>query len=529
MKKVSIYTILIILLLLISFLSALLRLEHPHVYNTHWGDGTRDYMAAHYIVQDGERPLLTDYGGKRGSPLYFYLLAGFLKIKDSVFFLGIVNILFHIATIFLIYLVVKYLFDPFKAILSSLLYAIIPEVFQQTEFVFAPHQMQPFAYLALFLLILSYKKNNFKIALLSLVTICFAGAIHGVAFAWVPIFLILIFWMLRKKAQRVRFYIFTFFTLISSIAVLYLPVLFYYLQNSQAPKDLSINSVLPEISQNFIFNLFSFLSIFIEALSLNLTRNFQIDNLIAATLIIICIIYYFFTQKRNAKAMAFLGVCFFVSPTLFVSLLTAPNKYPIYYLLLSFGIFAIFVIEIVVSSINHMLQSYSYRLRTLVALIIILFLIKTVSYDFVFIRYKKNPEILSAFNASVDSMEHEISKIKTEKNFPSFNFFQIVSFGHTSKGFSSFPPLNTIFLLPLEKNLGAKLARTDDNYTPWSLRQNNEDNFIILVCIEYYNQQATENCTGTFSQSYPNHRVIKNIYIKHPLSVYLAKNVYLMN
>ena len=154
--KNKIYTILITLLLLISFLLGLLRLEPPHAHTSHWGDRTRDYLIAHYIVHDGERPLLGYQGGRASSPLYYYMLAGFLNLKDSVFFLGIVNIFFHIATIFLIYLVTKSLFGPLKALLSSTLFAAIPAVFQRTEFVFQPHQMQPFGYLALFLLILSY-------------------------------------------------------------------------------------------------------------------------------------------------------------------------------------------------------------------------------------------------------------------------------------------------------------------------------------------------------------------------------------
>lgn len=534
MKKISIYTILITLLLSTSFLLALLRLEQPHTHTSGQGDSTRDYLVAHYIAQDGERPLVVYYdGGIRGSPLYFYLLAGFLKIKDSVFFLGVVNIFFQIVTIFLIYLITKSLLGPFKAILSSLLFATIPAVFKQSEFVYTPHQMQPFAYLALLLLILSYKKNNFKIALFSLGMLCFAGTLYSAAFAWVPVFLILIFWMVRKKKQKIKFYIATCFTLILSISIFYLPVLVYYLKNPQVPLDLgsnSINNIYPMPStQNFIPNLFHYISSVMKALSLNLGSNFQIDHLIAATLIIGCLIYYLFTQNMKTKTTVFIGTCFVISPMLLASLFSTYTQ-PLRYVLFTFGIFATLITEIVISSVNHMLKPYSHRLRIFITLIIILFLVKTMSSDFTIAQPNKHPERLLALNGAVSTMEHEISKIQARENFPRPNFFQIVSYAHTLEWYLPFyAPLNSVFLLPLEKNLKTKLARTEDGAGYWGLKQTNDDNFIFLICIEYSNKYIVKDCTSNFSQYYPNHRVIKNIYTKYPLSVYLTKNIYQMN
>jgi len=531
LSKAKIYTILIILLLLTSFLLALLRLEPPHTHTSSWGDRTRDYLIAHYTAQDGERPLLGYQGGRASSPVYYYLLAGFLKITDSVFFLGVVNIFFHTATIFLIYLIAKSLLGPFKALLSSIFFAVIPEVLQQTAFVFQPHQMQPFAYLALYLLIFSLKKNNFTIVLLSLTIVSFAGNLHSSAFAWIPVFLILIFWMMRKKRQRVKYYIAACFTLILSIGIFYLPVLAYYLKNPHLSNDLNINSIFPNPTQYFFLNLYHYFLMLTKTFSLNLTDNLQIDHLIAATLIIVCLIYYLFTQNKKAKTVVFIGICFVILPILLASLFSL-NRGPLYYLYLTFGIFAVLITEIVISSANHILKLYPYKLRIFITLIIFLFLVKTISSDFAFAKPKKHPERLFALDGAVFSMEQEIPKIKNEKGFYRPNFFRIVAINHSlisnNPDFYYYSPLSTVFLVPLEKNLQTKLAKTSDGIS-WGITQINNDIFVFLICVEFYNKHFVEDCRNFFSQLYPNHRVIKNIYTRHPLSVYLTKKTYLMD
>lgn len=322
--------------------------------------------------------------------------------------------------------------------------------------------------------------------------------------------------MMRKKKQKIKFYIITSITLILSIGIFYSPVLAYYIKNPQLLQYLSSNNIFPNATQYFITNLSHFSLSLMKAFSLSFTDEFQADHLIAATLITVCLAYYFlFLPKAGGqKITVFIGICLVASPILFASLFSV-NRKPVYYLFLTFGIFVILITEIVFSSVNDMLKPYSYKLRIFITLIIFLFLVKTMSSDFAFVRPNKHPERLLALNGAVVAIEQEIS---------SPNSFQIVSFTHTLEwNFSSYPPLNTIFLLPLEKNLKTKLAKTEDGTGYWGLKQTNQDNFIFLVCIEYSNKHIVEDCTGAFSQSYPNHKVTKNIYTKHPLSVYLAE------
>ena len=334
--------------------------------------------------------------------------------------------------------------------------------------------------------------------------------------------------MVRRKRDKIKYYIAACFTSVLSIGAFYLPVFVYYLRNPQVPIDLSgnnINNIFPMPTQYFIPNSIIYSLWLIKTFSLNFTDKFQVDHLIAAMLITFCLIYYFFTQKMKLKITVFIGICFIIIIVLFASLFST-NTQPLRFVYLTFGIFTIIITEIVTTSANSLLKPYSKKLRFFIVIIIFFFLIKTMSSDLAIVKPNKHPERLLALNGAVASMEQEIARIKAEKNFPQPNFFQIVSFTHTLEwNFSNYTPLNTVFFLPLEKNLQIKLAKTDDSTTSWGLKQINDDYYIFLVCIEYSNEHFVEDCTGAFSQSYPNHRIIKNIYTKHPLSVYLTQKV----
>jgi hypothetical protein len=158
--------------------------------------------------------------------------------------------------------------------------------------------------------------------------------------------------------------------------------------------------------------------------------------------------------------------------------------------------------------------------------------LKIFSSDFAFAPPKRHPESLLAVNGAVVSMEKEIQRIRAENRFRRPDFFQIVSFRHgpsnDSRSLSGrISGLDPVFLLPLEKTLQTKLAKTDNSHT--SITQTNDDYYIFLVCIELTNKSFVEDCTSLFYRSYPNHKVNKNIYTKHPIMVHLAEKTPLNN
>lgn len=530
--KFNVKTFLLISLLSVSLVIRIYKLEYPGILSSKWGDGTRDYLVAHYIKQYGERPLLGPFNlffdsGIKNNPLYYYLLAIFLIAKDSVETLGIINILFQIATIALIYLITKVIFNEKSAILSSLLFAFTPHILQQSEYMWQPYLMQPVALLSLYLLILAYFKKSLKLLFVSLIVIALAFALNYPAFPWVIPILSLSFLILKIWGAKLKLYLGGFLTFSLTLITLYIPVFIYYLQNGvKFNGQIPFFKSLPNFLNNLIYNFSQVFDTFF--------LNWWLVSLLTFMMII-----YLFLEKTKQRWFFLIGLILFLSPIFLSSLF---NKNQLHYLILSFPIFTILV-----SAICRIFKN------SLIWLIIALILFKIFSQDFIFeqnsafesgdeknfvrkedsaafkpqrfifLNLKKNDVSGALIKSAASSVHQEVLNIKLIENLSDFNFFQIISFANRGSNFR-YPTLDTVLLVPLEKSLSIKLAKISDN-DPYNLVQINDENYIFLACFEFDDSSRVYDCSNSFLTFYPKHKVLKNIYNKHPISIYLTKRL----
>lgn len=509
--KVNIYTILIFLLLIVSLFFRLSRLEYPIIHTSKWGDGTRDYLVAHYIRQFGEMPLIGPFNllfesGIRNSPLYYYILAIFLMPNDNLMTLSVINILLSVLTIGLIYLVGKTFFGNLVGFISALLFSFTPEVLRQSEFIWQPYLMQPFAYLSLFLLIFSFIKKSYMLSILSLATLAFSIALHNAAVSWLPQFILVSFYLIKSLKKGVMFYFAAILTPALVFIVFYIPVIFYFIKLKQHINQYFGSIFLVQSIKNYGDNLVYNFTQIMQVFSIDLS-HIPLAVLLIIFLLFLLSIFYFYLQK---KILLSLGMSLFLAPIILSSFF---NKNQLHYLILSIGTFTILVSKAIVFFFSKL---DSLKLKRILSrslkIIIILFLFKIFSSDFNFLIAETHlGENESLIKSATDAIQNENLNPSS---------FQIISFASDQTTFR-YPILDTILMVPLEKKLNVKLVKISDD-SPYSIVQINSDKYIFVACFQFSSHLLISDCRKSFISFYPNHAIVKSVYIRYPLFIYLA-------
>ena len=149
----------------------------------------------------------------------------------------------------------------------------------------------------------------------------------------------------------------------------------------------------------------------------------------------------------------------------------------------------------------------------LTALLVFL-LIKTVTYDFQFIKLQKAPfENLRLVNHISQTIINEIKDPRT---------FGVKSYVLDNTIFE-YPILDTILLIPLEDKLNQKLAKVSDK-SPYNHVQVGGNKYFVIACHKFSNKFSDEDCLKEFSLQYSNYGILKNLHTGSPISIYIAKH-----
>lgn len=489
--KFSSSKILFLGLIIISLFIRLSRLDFPLTGTFLWGDGTRDYLIADHIVRYFEFPRLGPYNllfdnGIYSSPIYFYLLALILFFYNHILTLGIVNILLQLTVIILIYLVTKKLFGQTTALIASVLFSFNQEVLNHSDYIWQPYLMEPIAYLALLFLVQAIVlKTNLKL-FLSIFLLSLSISIHHSAFPYLPIFLLISLFLLKRNHKSLMYYVATIIILALSMIFFYFPAILFKLEHPSSAvtknSEIYIGSLV-EYYSNLINNTNEFVAAF--------GMNFQSVPLFILIILSFAILIYFFKIKdsKTQKKFAILMLILIISPILFASLF---NKIRLHYLILSMGPMAIFTAKII--------SSFS-RYNIVISILLFLLFFKTFSSDFAFLKYHKKPlENNKLIEKITDAIKDQLSD---------YSSFQVKSFTRAnSNEVFHYPILDTILLVPLEKALNQKLTLISDT-SPYNHVQIGGNKYIILACYQIV-------CPT-------NYAILKTIYYNIYLSIHLAK------
>lgn len=501
------YQTCLIALILFSFIIRLVRLDYPFTFK--WGDGSRDYLVAHHIVKFGEYPLTGPYGllqdqGLRNSPLYFYFLAFFIKIYDNIYFLAAINIVFQLATIYLIYLISKTLFGKPTAILAALFFSIIPEVVSNSDYIWQPYLMQPFFYLGLYLILKSHLNQSYTLLLLGTFTITLAAVLHNSVFIFLPTIMMLIYLSLKKHGRSKKHLIWVFITLKASLLLFYLPVIIYLIRSQAAESNAQALVYVTSLPQ-YLYFLQDNLAKLFYALSGDGLRSpsINLEKILAFIIIGVLFWYILAIKDRQNKHYLLIGILFITQLLMVVALF---NKNQLYYQTLNFGLFSILIAEIIQTTFSGK------RFFTVVKILLILLLIKTFSWQFQ-IFDKPYPAV-----NNYKLMKEVVSVIKTDlKNTQSFQIASYIQYPLIVR----YPILDTSLLVPLEKDLNKKLTSVADS-SPFSHTQLNKADNVYVACYKFIPVVIPNGCLNQFLLENPHYSPKYLVYSSEALTVHLA-------
>lgn len=455
-----------------------------------------DYLVAHHIVAYREvplsgsgNPLLID------SPLYYYIVSLFVRIWDSLLFLGIVNIvLVQGLTFWLLYRLALRLFDEKTAIITLLLAVTSQEYFKQGAFFFQTHVLQVVVYAGWYALVRAHKGDGRIYAYSSAVLAGFSVAIHHSALAMLPVYMIFLF----RLAPWYKV-----FALFSSVVVLsYIPVFGLLYTHPEIVAGMSVGGFVSsagEYGSKFFSNLHQIVFSFFDG-----------ENWFSYVLIGL-LAWGFVVGRKAAKKTMGVIVCIVLQYVLLASLL----RTGVWNFTFSstFGLLLI-VVALCIRSL------WQWRREAGIAILILAV--------FVFSRVGQTPrqkeQFLYRYNLTHESAEAIIREIPQESSFrihrvhkkPTRGFFVNV---YTPQGIQVLEDL--LYWPILEKRLGRQFVQISQNGAVPTIR--NTDEYVFVVCDSTREQFTSNNeCVRKYLLLYPRYRFVRNVYAKEPLSIVLV-------
>jgi len=519
-NRIDWYDVAFVILLLAAFL---VRLD---VYSTPFelggGDTARDYIISSEIISFDKLPpsKLPLFGPGNGlglinSPLYFYMNSFFLLFHNSFFFMNLINIVFQIVTIGLIYYLMRNIFGGAPALMTSLLFSFDSLIMRQSLFMWQPWVMQPFLYASYLALYIAWKRGGNGFLNAAVVLVVIAGALHNSAFTILPTILFLAWCVLRKRGAVKKDYLKLLAVLFGSFLIVYLPSMVLavnsYLNSSQFVED-----TISKFGLGVNLSASSFAGIY-KVFSLTQWQSLP-GWVFQWKYLLVFFVALLIFHKRFRKDIVFLLIAAWISlqPFLFLSVLLGPGPYKTHYVALVVGVFYMFLSGLIYKFLSLFNRVGKIVFVVLIALIAIRYAplqIDSLRSDF---AYAKDSEIHLV--EATDSMVGELRRLQAKGGFDDLNFFYILGMKNTRSGPGGFDP--AMFWLLLEERLDQDFvyAHKGGGYD-----SANEITHAFLVCIPNTNVGEYDfyDCRDDYAKRDPKfRRAHENPLYRFPKQIY---------
>jgi hypothetical protein len=510
---------------LLLFIGFIMRIT-THTYPYGVDDSNRDYLVAHHIVAYHEYPLTGPFAAitqSRNSPSYYYFLATFSSIKDDPIFLRVVSSVLQVVTILIVYILAKKLFDLKTALLASVLISFNYYSLVQAAFIWQPWVMQPFINLSYLLLLLSYQKRKYSYLLVSIFFFIFSGSLHTSVFALFPIFLIILFIILKNQKATPRHFLGAITTLIISFLVFYLPVIFASLNNSTILPSLQAHMVSINTPGQMFFQFFKNITYFTVGSFSNVVVITPLSNLFALSICVLLAIYFWMEKQKKERLCSLL----LLAPILLIMICFAlvyvrifKSNYGIHYYTPVYGLFIILLARAFV-----FIFTKTNRLKITGIFLISFYL--AFFFSFIFQKFylgKPTYSLRHLNDPAINAVKTDILSLKNNNNYKDYGFFYIDS----EKGDVFGWKYNSTIWAVLERELGTRLVRLDD-YNREGFKQLNGSNskYIFLICPASTNlKRGEQDCLGKYLEKNKYYEYEKTTYASQTYKIGLLKRTY---
>lgn len=501
------YDILFCLLFLLFIFFRFSHIAFPVLDNTEIG---RDYWTARHVAFFYEFPWVgpwnEGFGAYINSPLYYFFLAFLVSINDSILFLTIVNILLLVMTATVLYVLGKYFFSAATGFVAVLLYLVSWEAELQSRTIWQPHVMQPVFYISLFLLWMYHKTSRNAYALWSMVTFILAGALHNSVFSFVPLYCVMLWYLIGRVKPIQPMIIKLCLTGMVTLMAVYGTVLMYYQRNQESIISTLLNGHRDFTGGHQLQNLGRLVLVPINDFFLNMNVHvLDRTTILFIILMAIGLIYFLIYPSRKRKLFTLLLIVSVLQPIIFGSVFKLQLSR--YHFIFIFGLFMLVIAEWIVYALDYTWMG------TFAAALLIFFLMKTFSGHWYFLsktmEYKNSTE---SMQTAVHAIADEVYRIQQQKNMPDINFFQIRMYNSMVLS-----PYQELFWGPLEKYFKRKFTTLTNTSRP--LKNLNNDTMLFLICSGL--QKAV--CIDKFLARDPDYSIKRSLETKPPFIILLAE------
>ncbi len=463
------------------------------------------YLTSHHMIAYKEFQFFGEANGVYAilpnSPFYDYLLSTFLLIKDSIWTLAIVNLLFQCISLVSLYGIAYLLFGKRVAILVGLYVALNQRFINQSQWVWQPTIAQPFFYGSYFFLVYSYIHKNIRALIPSVFLFIGAMGIGLYGMVLLPLFLIGI-----EITQRhigitpYKRFILPLLCIGGSIFV-YLPVLLHVMRMDQVlfflhpdPYIDSIAHFLPRIVEN--------ITTVLSAVTRGTLPFFTWQNTVAMSIIMIETAFYLWHLRRSKRHMYAVSLFACIILTIVAaSLLDESSKHRFVSIT---GLCIILLCEIVCSFWE---QGKKYLTVIGIAALLSMSVVGPAYLHDVWNKPSisvQQERVVAAMLPTLNEIKHIYGPLWPEH-------FKIATYNITSL---NNPAADTFWVL-LEEKTQTKLTKIaypgtwGHNFVPLGTFPS----YVFIVCTLYETQEgASSGCLPKFAHDYPNHKNITMIY-----------------
>jgi 4-amino-4-deoxy-L-arabinose transferase-like glycosyltransferase len=507
----------LVILLLVGFFLRLNALSYPFQKN----DARRDHLIMRHMVEYHEFPAVGPYNaftGGKNSPVYFYLIAPFLLINTSFLFLSLINIIFQVATIYLLYELAKRLFGTQTALLSAFLVTFNLFALRQSSYIWQPWVMQPLMLLSCLLILISHLRKKYTYLLAGIIVFVFAGAIHNSALALIPFIVLVSVIILRRQKAKAVHYFGLLFCAAVSLFISFFPLIRDYRTSIPSPSrqlsEIFIDSVF-QLPKNLLDNI----SYFTGSMLLDQEKITMFSYLLALITGTILFYYLFSVKNKNEKFYAMLltsiiGLIVFLTSLIDVKAFI--DFFGSHYFTPVFGLFIIFLAR---SLIFIFTKNNTFKMLGIFMLSLYIGLFSASIY----VKFYKTPYKSSAQPAPVPAVvaiKKDIFDIKQEMGYDNYYFFNIPIYADNHHGWKYSPTVWAI----LEEDLNTKFVKLDDKESMGFRQIETDADYAFLVCPAARNQIRTQNeCVQNFLAKNKNAAYVKQTFSEIGYAINLIK------
>lgn len=295
-------------IILILFLAAFLRLYKIDQYMTFLGDEGRDALIVKDILVNHHLPLIgppTSVGNIYLGPLYYYMMALAMFISPlNPIAAAIMNAVIGVMTVGLVYYLGKTWFNRLAGVVASFLYAISPITIIYSKSSWNPNPTPFFVLIGIIGFYRAHVSKNFRWLILTGAAIAGALQMHYLALIMLPIFVIL--WVLEIRFNKKPFGYLRSGTLLGILAFIFVmsPLIWFDFRH-QFLNYHAITHLITEggaIKGNIFLNIAKIPTIYIFSL---IGRYLAADNLY---LTVICSVLVVISLIKKSWPILYLGI-----------------------------------------------------------------------------------------------------------------------------------------------------------------------------------------------------------------------------